>query len=73
MTLKNSIISNIYAHLIRYKVMKMSKLVLKASAGTGKTFCTLAAGLQETMENQNYSRILDGRAPGTPQSHCPKH
>ena len=37
-------------------------VVIKGSAGTGKTFCTLAAGLQETMENQNYSRILVTRS-----------
>lgn len=37
-------------------------VVIKGSAGTGKTFCTLAAGLQETMENQNYSRNLVTRS-----------
>ena len=37
-------------------------VVIKGSAGTGKTFCTLAAGLQETMENQSYSRILVTRS-----------
>ena len=37
-------------------------VVIKGSAGTGKTFCTLAAGLQETMENENYSRILVTRS-----------
>lgn len=37
-------------------------VVIKGNAGTGKTFCTLAAGLQETEENRNYSRILVTRS-----------
>lgn len=37
-------------------------VVIKGNAGTGKTFCTLAAGLQETEENKKYSRILVTRS-----------
>lgn len=36
-------------------------VVVKGSAGTGKTFCTLAAGLQE-IEKKKYSRILVTRS-----------
>lgn len=37
-------------------------VVIKGNAGTGKTFCTLAAGLEETIENHRYSRILVTRS-----------
>ena len=37
-------------------------VVVKGNAGTGKTFCTLAAGLEETEENKKYSRILVTRS-----------
>ena len=37
-------------------------VVIKGNAGTGKTFCTLAAGLEETIENRRYSRILVTRS-----------
>lgn len=37
-------------------------VVIKGNAGTGKTFCTLAAGLEETVENHKYSRILVTRS-----------
>lgn len=37
-------------------------VIIKGSAGTGKTFCTLAAGLDETVNNQKYSRILVTRS-----------
>lgn len=36
-------------------------VVVKGNAGTGKTFCTLAAGLQ-AIENNKYSRILVTRS-----------
>ncbi len=37
-------------------------VVIKGNAGTGKTFCTLAVGLEETIENRRYSRILVTRS-----------
>ena len=37
-------------------------VVIKGNAGTGKTFCTLAVGLEETIENHRYSRILVTRS-----------
>lgn len=37
-------------------------VVVKGNAGTGKTFCTLAAGLQETEANKKYSRIMVTRS-----------
>lgn len=37
-------------------------VVVKGNAGTGKTFCTLAAGLEETEVNNKYSRILVTRS-----------
>lgn len=37
-------------------------VIIKGNAGTGKTFCTLAAGLEETENNQKYSRILVTRS-----------
>ena len=37
-------------------------VVIKGNAGTGKTFCTLAVGLEETIENHGYSRILVTRS-----------
>lgn len=37
-------------------------VVVKGNAGTGKTFCTLAAGLEETENNKKYSRILVTRS-----------
>ena len=40
----------------------ISLVIIKGSAGTGKTFCTLAAGLEYTMEKKKYSRILVTRS-----------
>lgn len=37
-------------------------VVIKGGAGTGKTFCTLAAGLENTFNNNKYSRILVTRS-----------
>lgn len=37
-------------------------VVIKGNAGTGKTFCTLAAGLQGVCEEGKYSRILVTRS-----------
>ena len=37
-------------------------VVIKGNAGTGKTFCTLAAGLEETEVKGKYSRILVTRS-----------
>lgn len=33
-------------------------VIIKGDAGTGKTFCSLAAGLQQTMEDHRYEQIL---------------
>lgn len=41
---------------------KFPLVIIKGNAGTGKTFCTLAAGLQETEENKKYSRIMVTRS-----------
>lgn len=41
---------------------KCPLVVIKGNAGTGKTFCTLATGLEETIENHKYSRILVTRS-----------
>ena len=40
----------------------ISLVIIKGSAGTGKTFCTLASGLECTMEKNKYSRILVTRS-----------
>ena len=37
-------------------------VVIKGNAGTGKTFCTLAAGLEGVLEEKKYSRILVTRS-----------
>ena len=37
-------------------------VIIKGSAGTGKTFCTLAAGLEYTVNQNIYSRILVTRS-----------
>lgn len=37
-------------------------VVIKGNAGTGKTFCTLAVGLDEVLEQKKYSRILVTRS-----------
>ncbi len=37
-------------------------IIIKGSAGTGKTFCALAAGLENTFNNNKYSRILVTRS-----------
>ena len=37
-------------------------VIIKGNAGTGKTFCTLAAGLEEIEINKKYSRILVTRS-----------
>lgn len=37
-------------------------VVIKGNAGTGKTFCTLAAGLENTVNQRKYSRILVTRS-----------
>ena len=37
-------------------------VIIKGSAGTGKTFCTLAAALEYTFNQNNYSRILVTRS-----------
>ena len=40
----------------------ISLVIIKGSAGTGKTFCTLAAGLEYTANQSKYSRILVTRS-----------
>lgn len=37
-------------------------VIVKGNAGTGKTFCALAAGLQKTEVEKNYTRILVTRS-----------
>ena len=37
-------------------------VIIKGNAGTGKTFCTMAVGLENTVNNDKYSRILVTRS-----------
>lgn len=49
-------------------------VILEGIAGSGKTFLTIAAGLEQTIEKKNYSKIIFTRAPvavGFDMGHLP--
>ena len=44
---------------------KTPLVIVKGNAGTGKTFCSLAAGLQQTVESSIYNQILITKSTNT--------